>query len=400
MLMVFKRFIFLSLSILFIVHVSYAQKGKMQYVTARMEKTKKKSADMYRLITKNPDDTWRAEYHKKYRDRISYIINYKTKDLVERHGLTREYKNGKLLIDQEYVDGVPHGKCKDYYESGALRYEGEYVDGLQHGKWKAFREDSTWESITMYYHGAMIAMTKAWTKEGLLMWEGNVKDDRKQGDWIYYFANGKKREELHYNKGKKDGEFREWFYNGNIQKEGAYKNNRKIGIWSIHEIDGTLIKRMDYSELPVKILFISEEQKRREQMEVMEGLVEQEMNGDKEDNDEVEDEDEVYMEVETSAEPKGGLDRFRKHISEYLANHYPTEARKEGIEGNVFICFVIEKDGSIGECIILKGIGGGCEEAAIEAIKSYGNWYPPSQGGKLVRQGFNIPIQFRLRLID
>ncbi len=110
--------------------------------------------------------------------------------------------------------------------------------------------------------------------------------------------------------------------------------------------------------------------------------------------EEVKVEEEVFVVVEEQAEFPGGLDSMYAYIVKNLK--YPEAAKEKGIEGRVFVQFVIEKDGSISNVKILRGIGGGCEEAAVEMIKNMPKWKPGKQRGKPVRCQFNLPIKFEL----
>ena len=73
-----------------------------------------------------------------------------------------------------------------------------------------------------------------------------------------------------------------------------------------------------------------------------------------------------YNSLESTASPKLGMPAFYKELSRKLK--YPKEARKAKIEGKVFVQFVINKDGTIQDVKCIKGIGGGCDEAAVELI--------------------------------
>ena len=110
--------------------------------------------------------------------------------------------------------------------------------------------------------------------------------------------------------------------------------------------------------------------------------------------EEVKVEEEVFVVVEEQAEFPGGLDSMYAYIVKNLK--YPEAAKEKGIEGRVFVQFVIEKDGSISNVKILRGIGGGCEEAAVEMIKNMPKWKPGKQRGKPVRFLFTLPIKFEL----
>lgn len=72
-------------------------------------------------------------------------------------------------------------------------------------------------------------------------------------------------------------------------------------------------------------------------------------------------------------------------------------ARESGIQGIVYITFVVERDGSITDVRILRPIGGGCDEEAIRVIKAMPKWTPGKQRGRPVRVQFNMPIRFTLQ---
>jgi len=76
---------------------------------------------------------------------------------------------------------------------------------------------------------------------------------------------------------------------------------------------------------------------------------------------------------------------------------YPEQAKKNGIQGKVFITFVVEADGSITNVKVLRGIGGGCDEEAVRVIKLMPKWNPGTEKGQPVRVQFNLPIKFTLQ---
>lgn len=110
--------------------------------------------------------------------------------------------------------------------------------------------------------------------------------------------------------------------------------------------------------------------------------------------EEVKVEEEVFVVVEEQAEFPGGLDSMYAYIVKNLK--YPEAAKEKGIEGRVFVSFIIEKDGSISNILIKRAIGGGCEEAAVEMIKNMPKWKPGKQKGNPVRFQFVLPIKFEL----
>lgn len=104
--------------------------------------------------------------------------------------------------------------------------------------------------------------------------------------------------------------------------------------------------------------------------------------------------DEIFTIVEEPAGPKGGMPAFYKYVGDKMK--YPAQARRMGIEGKVFVQFVVGKDGSISEVTVVKGIGAGCDEEAIRVLQSAPPWNPGKQRGKPVKQRMVLPITFKL----
>lgn len=99
--------------------------------------------------------------------------------------------------------------------------------------------------------------------------------------------------------------------------------------------------------------------------------------------------------AEKMPEPIGGYEAFWKYLSKSI--NYPQQARRMGIEGKVFVQFVIDKDGSLTEMIIVKGIGGGCDEEAIRVLADAPKWNPGKQRGIPVKVKMTLPVIYRLR---
>ena len=105
--------------------------------------------------------------------------------------------------------------------------------------------------------------------------------------------------------------------------------------------------------------------------------------------------DEIFTVVEESATPKGGMQAFYKYVGEKIK--YPAQARRMGIEGRVFVEFVINKDGTLSDVRAIKGIGAGCDEEALRVIKSMPGWKPGKQNGRTVAVSYSMPINFSLK---
>jgi periplasmic protein TonB len=105
----------------------------------------------------------------------------------------------------------------------------------------------------------------------------------------------------------------------------------------------------------------------------------------------VEDEEpEIFLVVEEDPELIGGLEGLQRSI------RYPEIARKAGIEGRVFVQFVVDEKGNVIDPVVTRGIGGGCDEAALEAVRK-AKFKPGKQRGRPVKVQYSLPVTFRLQ---
>lgn len=96
-----------------------------------------------------------------------------------------------------------------------------------------------------------------------------------------------------------------------------------------------------------------------------------------------------FVAVEEPPQPVGGLANIQKKIV------YPEIAKRLGIEGKVLIQAIIDENGNVAKAKVIKGIGSGCDEVALDAVKS-SKFTPGKQRGKNVRVQITIPIVFKL----
>jgi len=106
-------------------------------------------------------------------------------------------------------------------------------------------------------------------------------------------------------------------------------------------------------------------------------------------------EEEVFLSVEENPEYPGGPAKLLEYVQKNLK--YPMMARESDIQGRVFVGFVVEKDGSISNVKVLRGIGGGCDEEAVRVVQSLPKFKPGKQRGNPVRVQYTLPIVFKLQ---
>ncbi|MGD8779983.1 MAG: energy transducer TonB [Ignavibacteria bacterium] len=102
-------------------------------------------------------------------------------------------------------------------------------------------------------------------------------------------------------------------------------------------------------------------------------------------------EGETYLAfAETMPAPEGGLEAIYKNIK------YPRLAQEAGIEGKVYLLAFIDENGSVKDVKVVKGIGGGCDEAAIEAVKKI-SFSPGINKGQPVKVKLSLSVVFKLK---
>ena len=109
----------------------------------------------------------------------------------------------------------------------------------------------------------------------------------------------------------------------------------------------------------------------------------------------VENPDKVFEFVEQVPAFPGGQEALFSYLQKNIK--YPPIARENGIEGKVFLSFVVDKTGHIRDIKIKRGIGGGCDEEAVRVVKNMPSWKPGKQNGKEVNVMFTLPIKFTLQ---
>lgn len=124
----------------------------------------------------------------------------------------------------------------------------------------------------------------------------------------------------------------------------------------------------------------------REQDPKLMGLIVKKIEGDWK--------EEEFIVIESQPVPKEGMKAFFEYISANLK--YPDEARKMGIQGKVFVEFVVDKDGKLINIKSVKGIGVGCDEEAIRVLKNAPEWTPATVVDMPVKVRMILPITYKL----
>lgn len=106
-------------------------------------------------------------------------------------------------------------------------------------------------------------------------------------------------------------------------------------------------------------------------------------------------EEQIFVAVEQPASFPGGPAAMNKFLSNNI--RYPEAAQQNDIQGRVIVKFVVEKDGSIAQVSIAKGVDKDLDREAIRVVKKMPKWQPGKNNGVPVRSYFNLPVTFRLQ---
>ena len=111
--------------------------------------------------------------------------------------------------------------------------------------------------------------------------------------------------------------------------------------------------------------------------------------------EEEESEQQIFTVVETMPEFPGGMGALMQYLAKSIK--YPVIAQENGIQGRVTCTFVINKDGSIVDAQVLRGIDPSLDKEALRVINAMPKWSPGKQRGKPVRVKYTVPVTFRLQ---
>jgi len=105
-------------------------------------------------------------------------------------------------------------------------------------------------------------------------------------------------------------------------------------------------------------------------------------------------EEEIFMVVEQAPEFPGGTNALYDYLRKNMK--YPAICRESGITGRVIVSFTVNKDGSIVDVEVVKGVHPQMDKEAVRVVSGMPKWKPGEQRGKPVRCRFNLPVNFRL----
>lgn len=115
----------------------------------------------------------------------------------------------------------------------------------------------------------------------------------------------------------------------------------------------------------------------------------------KTDEEKTVDSDEIFVIVEDKPEFPGGETALRAFLANAI--NYPVIAQENGVQGKVYVSFVVGKDGSVRDAVIARGVDASLDKEALRVVNTLPKWKPGKQRGKPVNVSYTVPISFVLR---
>ncbi|MBN2572870.1 MAG: TonB family protein [Ignavibacteriales bacterium] len=226
-----------------------------------------------------------------------------------------------------------NGIATAYYSNDVVRYELSYVNDVLEGPSYWYYSNGNLESQKTYNDGILNGMVKNFFESGLIKDEFSVKEGILDGVNKSYYENGSLKNVKYYDRGK-------------LVKETKFEFDQ-FYVASVSEYEKG-----------------SRQKKTRKEVE------------------------KPLCDADVCPEPIGGMDAIMKNLV------YPIEAEKYGLEGIVSVIVTIDVDGYVSDAKVLSGIGLGCDEAAIDAIKKT-RFLPGIYKNKNVEASVILKVEFK-----
>jgi TonB family protein len=292
-------------------------------------------------------------------DTATYTWKGKSKHKMRQGEWTGTCKIFRSTAYGVYVDGKLNGPWTVLSGNGRLQEEGTYINGLRNGKWVTYNNLGDTTLLCYYKLGVLDGVYKTFYVGNLITRQGLFVNGIKEGKWVHTVYTATRR--LHarttymYVHDVLEGPVTLQTYQGT--KTSWYESGKAVRSDSTNTID-TSFANVPWPPPEDPVLSFAEEM------------------------------------------PRFGDGDPNENLQKYLAENirYPESAVKNKKEGTCYVQFTVERDGSITDVVLKKGVAGAPElgEEAVRVIESMPPWNPGRMAGRPVRVTMTIPIKFAL----
>ena len=302
------------------------------------------------------------------------------------------YPNGKKASEAFYKNGNPEGHGISWYHSGNKYIEGNFVKGKQEGLCITFNDDGSIKDSGRYSAGLLQG---SWLMNDEKLVNGHVVSTRYiktykknilDGEFIKYYPSGNTEMICKYKNGELQGEYILFYPSGKKKKAGNIKNGFMVGKYQEWDERNKITLSKTYTDSDGI------------RSEIITGQIVNEAI-------EVESEKNIFTtgtiyemnQVENAPGFTGGEAEMIKYLQTNIK--YPQMEKEAGIQGKIYIKFVIELDGTVTNIQVIKSVSGtkNFEKEALRVIKNMPSWVPGKINGKAVRVNCTIPVSFKIQ---
>lgn len=300
--------------------------------------------------------------------------------------------DGKVIMTGSYSGGKKNGRFVSFFDNGVKASEGAYEENIRNGSWTYYHHNGSLKYEVEFLSGrpgirsVRDSTGRTLAENGTGTWfevydespgtrisvKGKLKDYEYDGTWTQALPDGTVFTSSRFSNGK--------FLDGRIEADCQSFSLLKPLIVVLPE---------DFKHLRTESFTHEPDVSNSDYPFILRKRLTSQQPAP------VPDADIVFVITEISASPAGGMAAFYYEIRDLIK--YPKEARRKKVEGNVYVEFVVNVDGSLSDIKTVKGIGAGCDEAAVFAVQESQKiirWIPGIQRRKCVRQRFTLPIHF------
>jgi TonB family protein len=222
--------------------------------------------------------------------------------------------------------------------------------------------------------------TTEWLDNGQVWMEGQHKDGKKTGEWkIYDLNNGHLSQSGQYADDKKEGLW--LFFNPKGQKIATYHYTANVlnGPFELYDHTGKIIRKGQYKEgviIQNQVLDTTQNSGMAEELDFPPYL--------------------VYCENKNKRKQRNCTEQ-RISNTIYTKLQYPRFSKQNGIEGQVVSSFIIDKDGTLKDLQIHRGVNDDIKKECLRVLKKMPPWKPAQRNGEAVSLRYQLPIMFQLR---
>lgn len=271
----------------------------------------------------------------------AFLEKDEKEEVTQYHTMLSKKKDGSYVFRQFFPETMMMTQMITYSKDKKTK----------NGLYKRFSDEGKLTSAGIYQKDKE---SGEWFESGL--GKGQYKDGKKEGEWIETYQNGQLASAYNFINNKREGSFIIYDSLGNITNEGIYRSDT---IFSQSNHKATI------KEGPLK------------KVEIMPIMISPSCT-------------QLDMDEKKKCSELAMLNYIAKTL------RYPAEARQNDVEGIAVVQFVIEKDGSIKEVNVIRGICQSIKDEVTRVVKSFPKWSPGYQDGQPVRVLYTLPVKFKL----